>query len=116
MVCLYVSIYLYSETVISGSEENKIVKKSAEVKLPVFVFSVYPGAVSEARGITASIEDHAFSSVVGFGATHISPQGADPHPSSTRGKAGRNHLNEEVTPPPPPTGIGKRFSQTIYQN
>jgi hypothetical protein len=96
-------IYLYSETVISGSEENKIVRKSgAEVQLPVFVFSVYPGAVSEARGIKASIEDHAFSFVVGFGATHISPQGADPHPhpSCTRGKAGRNHLNEEVTPPP----------------
>jgi hypothetical protein len=40
------------------------------------------------------------------------PQGADPHPpSSTRGKAGRNHWNEEITPLLP-TGIGERFSQT----
>jgi hypothetical protein len=29
-------------------------------------------------------------------------RGADPHPPScTRGKAGRNHLNDEITPPPP---------------
>jgi hypothetical protein len=33
-------------------------------------------------------------------------------PFSTRGKAGRNHLNEEITPLLP-TGIGERFSQTI---
>ncbi len=40
-------------------------------------------------------------------------QGADPHPlSSARGKAGRNHLNEEITPLLL-TGIGERFSQTI---
>ncbi len=34
---------------------------------------------------------------------NYSPQGAEPHPppSSTRGKAGSNHLNEEITPPPP---------------
>ncbi len=37
------------------------------------------------------------------------PQGADRlPPSSTRGKAGRNHLNEEITPLPP-TGIGERL-------
>ncbi len=36
-------------------------------------------------------------------------QGADRHPpSSTRGEAGRNHLNEEITPVIP-TGIGERF-------
>jgi hypothetical protein len=42
------------------------------------------------------------------------PQGADPPPptSYTRGKAGRNHLNEEITPLLP-TGIGERFSQNI---
>jgi hypothetical protein len=41
------------------------------------------------------------------------PQGADPlPPSSTRGKAGRNNLNEEITPLLP-TGIGQRLSQTI---
>jgi hypothetical protein len=33
-------------------------------------------------------------------------------PSSTRGKAGRNHLNEEITPFLP-TGIDELFSQTI---
>jgi hypothetical protein len=33
-------------------------------------------------------------------------------PSSTLGKAGRNHLNEEITPLLP-TGIGERYSQTI---
>ena len=38
----------------------------------------------------------------------IYPQGADPPPpSSTRGKAGRNHLNEEITPLLP-TEIGER--------
>ncbi len=36
----------------------------------------------------------------------------NPTPSSTREKAGRNHLNEEITPLLP-TGIGERFSQTI---
>ncbi len=41
------------------------------------------------------------------------PQGADPlHPSSTVAKAGRNHLNEEITPLLA-TGIGERYSQTI---
>jgi hypothetical protein len=35
-----------------------------------------------------------------------------PSPSSTLGKAGRNQLNEEITPLLP-TGIGERFSQTI---
>jgi hypothetical protein len=40
-------------------------------------------------------------------------QGADLNPPpSTRGKAGRSHLNEEITPFLP-TGIGERFSQTI---
>ncbi len=39
--------------------------------------------------------------------TPTSPQGADPYPS-TRGKAGRNHLNGEFTPLLP-TGIGERF-------
>ena len=33
-------------------------------------------------------------------------------PSSSRGKAGRNHLNEEIIPLLP-TGIGERFSRTI---
>ncbi len=33
-------------------------------------------------------------------------------PIPTRGKAGRNHLNEEITPLLP-TGIGKQYSQTI---
>jgi hypothetical protein len=33
-------------------------------------------------------------------------------PSSTRGKAGRNRLNEEITPLLP-TRIGERYSQTI---
>jgi hypothetical protein len=41
------------------------------------------------------------------------PQGADPPPpSSTRGKAGRNNLNEEITPLHP-HWKGERFSQTI---
>jgi hypothetical protein len=41
------------------------------------------------------------------------PQGADPlPPSSTRGKAGRNHLNEEIIPLLS-TGIGERYSHTI---
>ncbi len=40
------------------------------------------------------------------------PQGANPPPSSTREKAGTNHLNEEITPLLP-TGIGEWFSQTI---
>ncbi len=41
------------------------------------------------------------------------PQGADPPPpSSARGKAGRNNLNEEITPFLP-IGIGERYSQTI---
>jgi hypothetical protein len=41
------------------------------------------------------------------------PQGTDPHPpSSTRGKAGRNHLNMETTPLLP-TGMSERYSQTI---
>jgi hypothetical protein len=35
-----------------------------------------------------------------------------PPPSSKRGKAGRNHLNEEMIPLLP-TGIGERFGQTI---
>jgi hypothetical protein len=39
------------------------------------------------------------------------PQGADPSPS-TRGKTGRNNLNEEITPLLP-TGIGEQYSQTI---
>jgi hypothetical protein len=43
----------------------------------------------------------------------VRSQGADSHPpSSTLGKAGRNHLNKEITPLHP-TGIGERFSQTI---
>jgi hypothetical protein len=33
-------------------------------------------------------------------------------PSSTQGKAGRNHLNEEITPLLP-KGIGEQYSQTI---
>ncbi len=33
-------------------------------------------------------------------------------PFSTRGKAGRNHLNQEITPLLP-TGVGEWFSQTI---
>jgi hypothetical protein len=41
------------------------------------------------------------------------PQGTDPNPpSSTRGKAGRNNLNEEITPLLP-TEIGERYNQTI---
>ncbi len=42
------------------------------------------------------------------------PQGADslpPHPLRVA-KTDKNHLNEEITPLLP-TGIGKRFSQTI---
>jgi hypothetical protein len=35
-----------------------------------------------------------------------------PLPSSMIGKAGKNHLNKEITPLLP-TGIGERFSQTI---
>jgi hypothetical protein len=42
----------------------------------------------------------------------IPAQGATTPPPSTRGKAGRNHMNEEFTPLLP-TGIGERFSQTI---
>jgi hypothetical protein len=34
--------------------------------------------------------------------TDVHSQDADPYPtSSMRGKAGRNHLNEKITPPPP---------------
>jgi hypothetical protein len=44
----------------------------------------------------------------------LDPQGADPHPPPLRvGKAGRNHLNEEITPLLP-TGIGERYSQTMH--
>jgi hypothetical protein len=44
---------------------------------------------------------------------YLRAQGADPDPpSSTRGKTGRNHLKEEITPLLA-TGIGKRYSQTI---
>jgi hypothetical protein len=40
------------------------------------------------------------------------PQGADPLPPLLRvAKAGRNHLNKEITPLLP-TGIGERYSQT----
>ncbi len=43
----------------------------------------------------------------------VHPQGADPDPpSSTRGKAGRNHLNGEITPLLP-TGKAERYSQTV---
>ncbi len=40
--------------------------------------------------------------------------GPDPPPpsSSTRGKAGKNHLNEEIAPLLP-IGIGERVSKTI---
>ncbi len=34
------------------------------------------------------------------------------HPSSTQGEAGRNHLNEEITPLLP-IGLGEQYSQTI---
>jgi len=44
------------------------------------------------------------------GSTHRVP--TPQPPSSTLGKAGRNHLNEEITPLLP-TGIGERFSHTI---
>jgi hypothetical protein len=45
--------------------------------------------------------------------TAVGPQGADPHPpSSTRGKAGRNQLKEEITHLLP-TEIGDQNSQTI---
>ncbi len=43
-------------------------------------------------------------------------QGADPLPLPLRvAKAGRNHLNEEISQITPllPTGIGERYSQTI---
>jgi hypothetical protein len=39
-------------------------------------------------------------------------QGVDPPPPSTRGKAGRNHLNEDITPLLL-SGIGERFRQTV---
>jgi hypothetical protein len=43
----------------------------------------------------------------------VNPQGADPlHLPLRVAKAGRNHLNEEITPLLP-TGIGERYSQTI---
>jgi hypothetical protein len=44
----------------------------------------------------------------------LHPQGADPHlpPTSTRGKAGRNHLTVEITPLLP-SGISERFRQTL---
>jgi hypothetical protein len=46
-----------------------------------------------------------------FLATDMYPQDADPHPpSSTRGKADKNHLNKKITPLP--RGIGERYSQT----
>ncbi len=38
--------------------------------------------------------------------------GCRPTSPSTRGKAGRNHLNEEINPLLP-TGIGERFRQTM---
>ncbi len=48
-----------------------------------------------------------------FSCKRVTPQGADTHPpSTTRGKAGRNHLYEDITPLLP-TGIGERYSQTI---
>jgi hypothetical protein len=40
------------------------------------------------------------------------PTPTPPPPSSTRGKAGRNHLNEEIAPLLP-IGIGERYRQTI---
>jgi hypothetical protein len=46
-------------------------------------------------------------------ALELESQGADPHPPSfTRGKPGRNHLNEEIIPLLPTT-IGEVYSQTI---
>jgi hypothetical protein len=46
-------------------------------------------------------------------ALELKSQGADPHsPSSTQGKAGRNHLNEEIIPLLP-TAIGELYSLTI---
>jgi hypothetical protein len=63
----------------------------------------------ESKRSTGRLYTSRFKGVPGRGR----PQGADPHPpSSTRGKTGRNHLNEEITPLLP-TGIGERFSQTI---
>ncbi len=44
------------------------------------------------------------------------PQGADPPPTPLPlrvAKAGRNNLNNEITPLLLPTGIGERYSQTI---
>jgi hypothetical protein len=59
------------------------------------------------RGVTG-LEPMSYTSV----ALPVS-QGADSHPlPSTRVKAGRNNLNEEITPLLP-TGIGERYSQTI---
>ncbi len=51
--------------------------------------------------------------VVGFIATQSLPQGAESlPPPSTCSKAGRNHLNKEITPLLP-TGIGEKCNQTI---
>jgi hypothetical protein len=45
-------------------------------------------------------------------ANHFYTRGADPLPPH-KAMAGKIHLNEEITPPPPPTGIGERYCQTI---
>ncbi len=43
------------------------------------------------------------------------PQGADPPPPLHPATAGKNHLNEEITPLLP-TGIGERYCQTILNS
>ncbi len=47
----------------------------------------------------------------GWGDVWVGAQGADPPPLHVE-TAGKNHLNEEITPLLP-TGIGERYCQTI---
>jgi hypothetical protein len=55
------------------------------------------------------------SKMLGNGSPSYVPQGADPlPPSSTCSKAGRNHLNKEITPPLP-TGCDQTISNLGYK-
>jgi hypothetical protein len=80
-----------------GIENNSTVSRRINTpKLSVYSICVYQSA--DRRAVLGG---------------EVRSQGADSHPpSSTLGKAGRNHLNKEITPLHP-TGIGERFSQTI---
>jgi hypothetical protein len=84
-----------------GGDEKSKDERAAETGMPHDEMSCQ-FAHAKGKGITAPMRE-----------VCRSPQGADPPPPHLRvAKAGRNHLNEEITPFLP-TGIGKRYRQTI---